>query len=241
MLTGIESLIEKLKQALALMAQLQKGVTGTITTPTVDGNSKAAIDAANAAAAAAAAAAADAAAALAESEAALAASQKGASTAAQIASLTAMRNEVGFGSALGFKLKEQIDALKDESSLFTQIAQVDELDKIRAMRAASVGGTPISSNFNPGSFRMAEEASMAEFRASVASRDYDERFRFQAFNSSTMNTASGISSGNLMAGGANVVVNVAGNVTTEQDLVTAVRNGLLANQYNGSGLTLQVV
>ena len=238
MLSGIDALIEKLKQALALMAQLQKGVTGTVPTPTVDGNSKAAIDAANAAAAAAAKAAADAAAALAESEEALKKSGYSQSAAAQIESLTALRAQTDPGTGINFLLKEHIDAIKDNTSIFTQIAQVDERDKLRAMGIIPPESVP---SFDVGSFRMGEEKSMAGFSTPTASVDYDERFRFQAFNSSTMNTASGISSGNLMAGGANIVVNVAGNVTSEQDLVTAVRNGLLANQYNGSGLTLQAV
>ena len=77
---------------------------------------------------------------------------------------------------------------------------------------------------------------MAGF-GSVSRGEYDERFRFQ---SSTMNTASGLNSGNLIAGGSvNVTVNVSGSVSSEQDLVTAVRNGLLATQYNGNAINLQ--
>ena len=85
---------------------------------------------------------------------------------------------------------------------------------------------------------MAEAASMAGL-GSVSRGEYDERFRFQ---SSTMNTAAGINSGNLMAGGSvSVTVNVAGSVTAEEDLVQAVRNGLLATQYNGNQINLQAV
>jgi hypothetical protein len=88
---------------------------------------------------------------------------------------------------------------------------------------------------------MAEEASMADFTAAVVERDYDERFRFQ---SSTLNTASGLTSGggNLMAGGTvNVTVNVQGSVTAEQDLVATIRDGLLQTQYNGGSITLQAI
>ena len=38
------------------------------------------------------------------------------------------------------------------------------------------------------------------------------------------------------AGGGNVIVNVGGSVTTENDLVEAVRKGLVNAQRNGSGL-----
>jgi len=69
--------------------------------------------------------------------------------------------------------------------------------------------------------------------------DYDERFRF---NRGTVATASTISSGNLMAGGStNITVNVSGSVTSEQDLVTTIRNGLLSQQYNGDSITLQAI
>ena len=74
--------------------------------------------------------------------------------------------------------------------------------------------------------------------------DAAERARFRALtNSNTLSTASSLSSGgNLMAGGSvNVTVNVSGSVTSEQDLVTAVRNGLLATQYNGNAINLQAV
>jgi hypothetical protein len=222
--------------ALQRYLDLLKAGTGAIITgkPPVTPDTSAADKAAADAAAAAAAAAADAAKVLAESEEALAAANK---TAAEIARLTAMKAEVGSGSALGFKLKEQIDALKEADSLFTKISQVDERDKLIAK---GIIPNVVQGNFDAGSFRMAEEKSMAEFRATVAERDYDERFRFQ---SSTLNTASGLTSGgNLMAGGPiNVTVNVAGSVTAEQDLVQTVRNGLLSAQYNGNQITLQAI
>jgi hypothetical protein len=47
---------------------------------------------------------------------------------------------------------------------------------------------------------------------------------------------------NLQAGGSTTVnLTVNGSVSTQQDLVTAVRNGLLATQTNGNTLTLQAV
>lgn len=57
---------------------------------------------------------------------------------------------------------------------------------------------------------------------------------------STMNTAAGIKSGSLMAAPI-VNITVQGSVTAEQDLVQAVRNGLLATQYNGNQLLLEAI
>jgi hypothetical protein len=75
---------------------------------------------------------------------------------------------------------------------------------------------------------------------SDSAASYDERFRFKAF-SPTMSTASGGGFQNSMAGNVTVNINVEGSVTTEQDLVSAVRDGLLGTQYNGSQITLQAV
>jgi hypothetical protein len=44
-----------------------------------------------------------------------------------------------------------------------------------------------------------------------------------------------------MAGGVNVTVNVSGSVTSEQDLVETIRNGLLAGQTNGYSINLQAI
>jgi len=78
--------------------------------------------------------------------------------------------------------------------------------------------------------------------AIAASNNYDERFRFANLSaeSSTLTNAKGISGGNLMAAPI-VNVTVQGSVSSEQDLVTAVRNGLLATQYNGNQISLQAV
>jgi len=40
---------------------------------------------------------------------------------------------------------------------------------------------------------------------------------------------------------ANVTINVAGSVTSENDLVQTVRNGLLRGQYNGQSITLEAI
>jgi hypothetical protein len=88
-------------------------------------------------------------------------------------------------------------------------------------------------------FRAKEAQDAMNDAAASRTMDYDEKFRFRSM---TMANASSINSGNLMAGGVtNVTVNVAGSVTTEEDLVQTVRNGLLNAQYNGNSITLQAI
>jgi hypothetical protein len=63
-----------------------------------------------------------------------------------------------------------------------------------------------------------------------------------AVDSGTLNTAKGMSGGNLMAGGVrDINITVQGSVTTEQDLAQSIRDALLSQQYNGNSITLQAV
>ncbi|NDC49357.1 MAG: hypothetical protein EBZ61_09840, partial [Micrococcales bacterium] len=76
--------------------------------------------------------------------------------------LTAMREEVGFSTALGFKLKEQIDEYTDQIK-FGSVALgnlVDEQSKFAMMRSMMPGTIAADSTFDPGSFRMAENAGL---------------------------------------------------------------------------------
>ena len=218
----------------AYLALLAKG-TGVVvkpgttpSTPSTSAADKAAQDAADAAAKAAA----DAAKVLAESEAAM----KDA-----IAKRSA---EIKAASGRTYLTDREMDSiLTAVGSPYAPSTATTNDDResgiIEALRQARIDASAgVPSNFDVGSFRMAEAASMAGL-GSVSRGEYDERFRFQ---SSTMNTAAGINSGNLMAGGSvSVTVNVAGSVTAEEDLVQAVRNGLLATQYNGNQINLQAV
>jgi hypothetical protein len=69
--------------------------------------------------------------------------------------------------------------------------------------------------------------------------DDAERARFRAMTG-VASAASSISSGNLMAAPV-VNITVQGSVTSEQDLVQTVRNGLLKTQYNGNSINLQAI
>ena len=80
----------------------------------------------------------------------------------QIDDLTAMRTEVGAGSALGFKLKEQIDELKDALTFGSEDLGtiVDERTKLKAMGAFDTAGITAGSTFDVGSFRKSDNEGM---------------------------------------------------------------------------------
>lgn len=70
----------------------------------------------------------------------------------------------------------------------------------------------------------------------------DEQSKFRAMNNISPTLTNSSSIGSTSSGGGttvNLVVN--GSVSTEQDLVSAVRQGLLATQTNGNTLTLQAI
>ena len=88
-------------------------------------------------------------------------------------------------------------------------------------------------------FKAKEAADAAAAQAAADAMDYDEKFRFRAAQG-VMSASSGFKG--LQAGG-NTTVNltVNGSVTTENDLVQSVRNGLLRGQYNGQSITLEAI
>jgi len=229
MLSGIDSLIEKLKQAIELMKQLQGGSTTTkpivpvvpvvpvtpvtpvkpITPVTPDTSGSRDSHAAAAAYAAAKAAGDMTAAAIAAagvSPSALAAQESGAIGAASIAAQLraaeeALAQQQHIATYAAFKAKERADEM-----------------------AAASNSLSSTSAYDP----YADEAEKARIR------------RMQGFQSTTLSNASGISGGNLMAAPI-VNITVQGSVTAEDDLVQTVRNGLLATQYNGNSINLLAV
>jgi hypothetical protein len=90
-------------------------------------------------------------------------------------------------------------------------------------------------------FKAAEALSAKNDSAASATMDYDERFRFR--NSATMDNSKSMMGSGLSSSGnsTNITVNVSGSVTSEQDLVSSIRQGLLAGQTNGNTLTLQAI
>jgi hypothetical protein len=108
---------------------------------------------------------------------------------------------------------------------------------IAAQLRAAEEAVRISSNL--ARFKAAEAADLAEAQAAARALDYDERFRFMG--SSTMNNASSIVGSGTATSSPTIIVNVAGTVTAEEDLVQVVRNGLLRGQYNGQSITLEAI
>jgi hypothetical protein len=125
------------------------------------------------------------------------------------------------------------------SALASQESGAIGAASIAAQLRAAEDALRISSSL--AAFKAKEAADLAASQAASAQMDYDERFRFR--NSMTMDNSKGLmgSGGNNPSGNTNVVVNVQGNVTTQQDLVQSIRNGLLAGQYNGQTLTLEAI
>jgi hypothetical protein len=152
----------------------------------------------------------------------------------EIATLTELRKTTDPGTGINFLLKEHIDALQHNSKVYS--SGVDEQSKLRAMGFFDTTQATIAD------FRKAEEASMANFEAAIAKSNYDEQFRF-ANRGTVANAGPSLGAGDfrMREAGINVTVNVAGSVTSEQDLVQTVRNGLLAAQYNGDSITLQAI
>lgn len=161
----------------------------------------------------------------------------------QLASLTELKKQYPSGTIAGFRIKEQIDELKDNLKNGTEAAGtiVDEQTKRAGQIASAQAAAASASTFNAGAFRRGEEASMASFAPTVSEMDYDERFRFR--NSMTMDNSKSLVGSGLSSSAGNTTVNltVNGSVSTEQDLVQAVRNGLLAVQTNGNSITLQAI
>jgi FKBP-type peptidyl-prolyl cis-trans isomerase len=114
--------------------------------------------------------------------------------------------------------------------------------QLRAAEAAQAAATAAAKQADTlAAFKAKEAADAAVAKASAAQQDYDEKFRIRSMQG-VMSASSGSGFKGLTAGGAtNVTVNVAGSVTSENDLVATVRNGLLRGQYNGQGLTLEAI
>lgn len=112
----------------------------------------------------------------------------------QIKTLTELRKGTEVGTGINFLLKEHIDTLTDSFSTTSLNALGDEQARLRAMGMFDGPGIGATSTFDPGSFRMAENAGMV------------------------------------------INLNVAGNVTSENDLVDTFRQKLLLEQQSGKPL-----
>lgn len=78
----------------------------------------------------------------------------------QIDTLTSLRESTEKGTAISFLLKEHIDTLTDSLSTTALSDLGDEQARLRAMGTFDGPGIGATSSFDPGSFRMAENAGM---------------------------------------------------------------------------------
>jgi hypothetical protein len=124
-----------------------------------------------------------------------------------------------------------------ESGAIGAASIASQLRAAEAARAAADAAAKQASSL--AAFKAKEAADLAASQAAAASMDYDEKFRMRSAQG-VMSASSGFKG--LTAGGnTNVTVNVAGSVTSENDLVATVRNGLLRGQINGQTLTLEAI
>jgi hypothetical protein len=90
-------------------------------------------------------------------------------------------------------------------------------------------------------FRAKEAADAAASQAAASALDYDERSKFRAAQG--VMASAGDSGFKGLRGGGDIYIdlNVQGDIQTKEDIVQAIRQGLLAGQTNGQGLTLQAI
>jgi hypothetical protein len=119
------------------------------------------------------------------------------------------------------------------------LAKVYGADKVPGLLAAQQGSSVVAQS--------ADAARAAAFekqreQSAIKAEALEKRFGGGAFtSSSTLNSAQSMGTPFGQSGATNVTINVQGSVTTEQDLVQTVRNGLLAGQYNGKQILLQAI
>jgi hypothetical protein len=137
-----------------------------------------------------------------------------------------------------FKAKEASDEAAAKAIAAAQAAadvarQASTLAAARAKEAAEQAASQLA-------IQIQNQKIMSSYAAFRAKEAADEA-AYNTFKSNTLSNTSGImgSGGNNRSTVVNLTVN--GSVSTEQDLVTAVRNGLLSTQYNGSQITLQAI
>ena len=94
-------------------------------------------------------------------------------------------------------------------------------------------------------FKAKEAEDAAASKAVSAQLDYDERSKFRSMSlanaSSTVDNAKGLMGSGMSNSSPTINLTVNGTVTSEQDLISTVRQGLLRGQTNGQTLTLATI
>ena len=151
------------------------------------------------------------------------------------------------------KLVDEITATGESSVSISKVANDMAAnllkDKAATEALGGVSGVLSSARYTGQALQYAaQEAAKAKLADSEITRDAlrqltsggsltdDQRLRLGM--SSTVNTAASIGTPFGQAGGTTVNVTVEGSVTSENDLVQSIRNGLLRAQYNGNQINL---
>ena len=234
MLKGVDDLICKLKEALELIKKIQSGASTASSAASSSSSSSSSTDSRTTVAAAAAAAAAEASAAAARSYAVAKAAGDMDAAAKAAAGVNPSKLAAGESGAIGAaSIAAQLKAA--EVALAAVTAQGNTLARFKAKEAADLAASQASTQLD-----VDERSKFRAMQDAFKSSAYDTPTG--KFNSPTMDAANSGFKGLQGSGGdTNVYLTVNGSVSTQQDIVTAVRNGLLATQTNGNNITLQAV
>jgi len=123
-------------------------------------------------------------------------------------------------------------------------ANAETLARFKAKEAADLAASQAAAQAARQASELAQQMQNQKIMTSYASfkaKELADEQAYNTFKSSTLSNASGLMGSGGTNGNTTVNLTVNGTVSTEQDLVNAVRNGLLRTQYNGSQINLQAV
>lgn len=118
-------------------------------------------------------------------------------------------------------------------------ANAETLARFKAKEAADLAASQAASAAQVAQ-QMQNQKIMNSY-ASFKAKELADEQAYNTFKSSTLSNASGLMGSGGTNGNTTVNLTVNGSVSTEQDLINSVRNGLLRTQYNGSQINLQAV
>ena len=232
MLKGVDDLIARLKEALELIKKIQGGTSATASS-SASSSGKASADAVKEAADAAAAAA-DAAAALAA----------GPSAAAAVAAIITATTTKEINAAVSEATKAKVSASEIANSMVTGLLG-QGVSTQNALSASRYTGQAIAAQQ-----RAEQEAAEVALRNQQYAEGMAKRYggyvgtpsdAGMTLKSPTMDAADGGFKGLRGGGDIYIDLNVQGDIQTKEDIVSAIRQGLLAGQTNGQTLTLQAI
>lgn len=141
------------------------------------------------------------------------------------------------GAAIAAAGVRPSDLAAGESGAIGALSIANQLKAAEAaQRAADIANAQATVQAN---FRAKEALDAMNDAAASRTMDYDEKFKFMG--SSTLDNAKGLMGSGSSSAAPVVNITVQGSVTSENDLVQTVRNGLLRGQYNGQSTVLEAI